>query len=183
MLTARYEVLSFLAAALVGGLLLRNVFLAERPPALNIEGFTEAQHLQITPESDLQVPVMQDTSGLSPGNFSGEDFVWFPASREGETIAFQLNAIEPGSYTLELHLAPSGDFGIFAVSLNGQILAEQIDLHPSAFRYREPFVFSEVTLQRDNTLSFTVVGHNAATSAPHYQFGFDGIALRRGAAQ
>lgn len=183
MLTARYEVLSFLAAALVGGLLLRNVFLAERPPALTVDSFMEAQHLPIAPESDLQMPVMQDTSTLAPGNFSGDDFVWFPASREGDTIVFQLNAIEPGLYTLELYLAPSGDFGIFSAALNGVTLSEQIDLHPSAFRYKEPFVFREVSLQRDNTLSFTVVGHNTATSAPHFQFGFDGIALRRGAAQ
>ncbi len=183
MLTARYEVLSFLAVTLVGGLLLRNVILAERPATLNIEGFTEAQHLQIAPESDQQLPVMQDTSRMSPGNFSGDDFVWFPASREGETIVFQLNAIEPGSYSLELHLAPSGDFGIFSAALNGEPLIEQIDLHHSAFRYKEPFVFSEVTLQRENTLVFTVVGHNAATSAPHYQFGLDGIALHRRAAQ
>jgi hypothetical protein len=179
MLTARYEILSFIAAALIGGVLLRNVFLAERPPALEIDGFTEAQHLQIAPESDLQVPILQNTSGLSPGNFSGENFAWYPSSRPGEVIAFQLLDIDPGEYALELHLAPSGDFGIFSVALNGETLIAQVDLHSSAFRYQTPFVFSPVSLQRDNTLSFTVEGRNEATTAPHFQFGFDGIALHR----
>jgi hypothetical protein len=179
MVTARNELLFYLLAVLVGGLVLRNVFLAERPPALRMEGFTEAQNLPLAADSRLQSFGTQDTSSIAPGSFVGENFIWFATRDIGDEIIFELRDLESGLYALEVFLAPSGDFGIVQLSLNGEEMGAPADLHPSVFRYREPLVFRQVSLQRDNRLSLRVVGSNPATSAPHHQIGIDGINLRR----
>lgn len=179
MVTARNELVFYLLAVLVGGFVLRNVFLAERPPAINVGGFIEAQELPLAADSSVQSWARQDASSIAPGSFMGEDFIWFATRELGDEVIFELRDTEPGLYALEVFLAPSGDFGIVELSLNGEALDGQADLHSSVFRYREPLVFHQVSLQRDNRLSLRVVGSNPASSAPHHQIGIDGINLRR----
>ncbi len=179
MVTARNELLFYLLAFLIGGFVLRNVFLAERPPAINVGGFIEAQDLPLAADSSVPSWALQDTTSIAPGSFMGENFIWFATRTVGDEVIFELRDVEPGLYALEVFLAPSGDFGIVQLSLNGEALDGQADLHPSVFRYRDPLVFHQVSLQRDNRLGLRVVGSNPATSAPHHQIGIDGINLRR----
>lgn len=177
MISTRRETVFFLLAALVGGLLLRSVFLAEQPLAKIVPRFIEAQDLAISATSDYTSSGFQDTSSIASGQYVGENFIWFPSRTEGDEVVFEISGFDPGDYHVYLHMAYGGDFGIVDIRFNGELVAEGVDLATAAQSDRQPIALYPVALLDVNTLGFTVTGTNPATSFPHYQLGLDGLQI------
>lgn len=180
MLNFKYEIASMLLAALVGSLVLRNVFLAElQSRTISNPNFTQAQDLDFITGPKSYPAIRQYTAIILPGGYLGEDFLWFPTRQVGDYVTYKLNGIEPGQYQMEVYLASSGDFGIVDISLNGQLLAGAVDLYTSSRTPPQPVLLGDVSLDSDNELRIEVIGTNPLAQPPHYQIGIDGIIIRR----
>lgn len=169
-----------LIAALVGSMVLYYVFTTEQQPrAVTLSDFTQAQNLSFVSRPDSLIANRQSTVLLVPGRYLGEDFIWFQTRGVGDYVEFQLNDIEPGQYEMDVYLAAARDFGIVSVSLNGRLVASGVDLFTASREVPAPLRLGGLSLASTNTLHIQLVGTNPESFPPHYQFGIDGVVIRR----
>jgi len=175
----RYVLLLSLLSIVTIGILLKYESPGQQVIVDGATDFIEIQDLQTYHLSDFRHVTLQDTSQIVPRTYSRDNFAWVASQQLGDEIIFVLNGIEEGEYDLDIWLAGSGDFGIVDIKLNGDVVAEKVDLYSGVFNHAAPTRVSDVFLMESNQLSFQVVGSNSATTAPHYQMGFDGLIIKQ----
>jgi hypothetical protein len=113
-----------------------------------------------------------------PGVWSQGAHMFGTEAAEGDWVDLELPGGESGRYELEVFLTKAPDYGIVALSLGGERVAE-VDLwtargvHPTG-----PIALGEVELgERQPILRIELVGANPRSAAPRFQFGVDGVRL------
>lgn len=177
MLPIKYELLFFIIMASIGSYILRDVFFSELPKQISISNFMEAQDLALSDDSDFQTFNIQDSSLMAPGNFEGDDFVYFSTNSIGQKIIYELNGVEAGIYTLKIYLVPGRDFGIINVKVNGLLINDGVDLYSPILAKLEPLIVENLELETGDLLTFEVVGKNQESAMPYFQVGIDGIVV------
>jgi hypothetical protein len=143
-------------------------------------GLIEAEDLQVISKSRDFSFWEQDSSGFTGGYWSKNSHMFAHGTQQGDWIELRLPELEPGRYSLQLFMTKAADYGIVAVFVNNTRL-EAFDLWsgrgvvPSG-----KLDAGEVELVgRKNTLRLAVEGKNPNAAPPYYQFGIDGIRLRK----
>lgn len=146
------------------------------PPPVDI---VEAEALPVLGMSRAFTFWLQSTSDFRGGRWSGDGHMFAFGTQEGDWIDLALPEQEPGSYRLELFLTKAADYGVVAVSVNGEPVGEELDLWSD--RGVVPSGAQDMGIVelrgRGDVLRLAVIGSHPAASAPFFQFGIDGIRL------
>ncbi len=144
-----------------------------------IEGFIEAQQLKLNPSSDAVGITVQNTEKFENGVWSNNDLLLAYNVSANDTLSFSLPITEESQYQITIYLSKSYDYGIWSITVNGSRVAKA-DLYSAMVEPADPVDLGvhRLTPSR-NSLSFEVVGNNAKAISPFFQFGMDGVALKR----
>ena len=151
-----------------------------RPSTVPVpEGLIEAETLSVAGKSRDFSFWLQPTSSFMGGRWSLDGHMFAFQTQRDDWIDLELPAVEPGAYHLTLFLTRAADYGIIRVSLNGTTVGQAIDLwSDEGVLTSGPVDLGLVELRSGrDLLRLAVVGTHADSSAPHYQFGIDGIKL------
>jgi hypothetical protein len=185
------EACLWLVLLAVGSLVALEVFRAEAGPArargakelAAPSGVIEAESLRVIATSRAFTFWLQPTVDFPTGRWSKDGQMFAYRTQRGDWIDLELPQLEPGAYRLELLLTRSADYGVVAVSVNGNRVGAEIDLwsgFEGGVSPTGPLELGVVQLDgRSDVLRLAVVGTNPESDAPHYQFGIDGIRLSR----
>lgn len=151
------------------------------PPQAAVRPSLEAEDMPVVAKSRNFTFWLQPTSGFTGGRWSRDGQMLALDTRQGDWIDLGLPARAPGRYRLELLLTRAADYGIVALSLDGTRIGEPVDLWSGrGVVPAEPVDLGTVELRGEgDVLRIEVVGANPAAAAPFYQFGIDGVRLRR----
>ena len=149
-------------------------------PAETTAGWLEAEGLRVLATSRPFTLWLQPTTGFQDGRWSKDGHLFASGVHSGDWVELELPAVESGEHRLELFLTKAGDYGIVAVSVNGERVGDPIDLSSYAVLPTGALDLGRVTLRgQHDVLRLEVVGTNPQSAAPHFQFGIDGIRLTR----
>jgi hypothetical protein len=139
-------------------------------------GLIEAEDLPIIAKNRDFLFVRQGSTVFPGGRWSKDAHMFAQNTQKGDWIELQLPEREPGLYRLELFLTKAADYGIIAVSLNGERVGT-FDLYSG--RGVVPtgaLALGERELRgREDVLRLEVEETNKRASMPYFQFGIDGI--------
>jgi hypothetical protein len=145
-------------------------------------GLIEAEDLPVIAKSRDFMFWLQPSSGFRGGNWSKDGHMFAGSSAEGDWIDLRLPEQEPGDYALDLFLTKAADYGIVAVYVNEVQLGTFDLLSLREVLPTGALKLGNVTLRgRKNVLRLEVVGKNPNAAPPFYQFGIDGIRIRKAA--
>lgn len=149
---------------------------AKPPPG----GLIEAEDLKLIAKSREFSFWLQPSSGFTGGYWSKDGHMFAHGTEIGDWVELRLPEYEPGRYAIELFMTKAADYGIVAVYVNNVRLGA-FDLWsgrgvvPSG-----KLEVGEVELAgRKNLLRLAVEGKNPNAAAPFFQFGIDGIRIRK----
>ncbi len=127
---------------------------------------------------------IQRKSDSWKGSWSGEGHFFWTGGRPGDRLKLAVPSKEAGRGTLVLALSRSTDYGIFKISFNGKVVAEEVDLYGPDIIHGGERTYEDVEVRAGvNELEIEITGTNPAArpwrpGMPLYQFGLDYVALR-----
>ncbi|MCH8083679.1 MAG: hypothetical protein IH885_05530 [Myxococcales bacterium] len=143
-------------------------------------GLIEAEDLKVIAKSRDFTFWLQPSSGFPGGNWSKDGHMFASSPTKGDWIDLRLPEQKPGVYALDLFMTKAADYGIIAVYVN-EVKLDEFDL--LSLREVVPtgaLKLGNVELRgRKNVLRLEVVGKNPNAAPPFYQFGIDGIRIRK----
>ena len=145
-------------------------------------GLIEAENLPVIAKSRDFTFWLQPSTGFRAGNWSKDGHMFASNTNKGDWVQLRLPEREPGLYALEIFFTKAADYGIVAVFVNETELGEfdlwsARDVVPTG-----AMKLGKVQLGgRKNVLRLEVVGKNPNASPPFFQFGIDGIRIRKAA--
>ena len=158
----------------------RNRPRADAKPAPG--GLIEAEDLPVIAKSRDFTFWLQPTSGFRSGNWSKGGHMFASNPKQGDWIDLRLPEQEPGDYELDLFMTKAADYGIVEVSVNEVQLGTFDLLSLRGVVPTDALKLGSVPLRGSkNVLRLEVVGKNPNASLPFYQFGIDGIRIRKSA--
>ena len=145
------------------------------PTNLNIPGAVEFENLPIAVHTGL-APGVQDMSNFGDvPRWSGDQQV-FASGQTGSVLGFSLAVPATGQHPLNLYATLAPDFGIIQPLVDGQPVGEPIDLYAPLVLPSGRIALGLIHLTAGtHTLSFRVVGKNAASSG--YSLGLDALTM------
>jgi hypothetical protein len=147
-------------------------------PAWGSDGLLEAEDLRVVGASRPFPFWLQPTEAFPDGRWSKNGHMFASSTQPGDWIELELPPVAPGPHRLELFLTKAGDYGIVAVSVNGERIGEPLDLSSYTIHTTGPLAVGSVALRgRQDVLRLEVVGASPRALPPHYQFGIDGVRL------
>lgn len=150
------------------------------PRAIAPSGLVEAEDLPVVAQSRDFTFWLQPTSDFPGGGWSKEGHMFAFRTVKGDWIELQLPGAEAGSYGLELFLTKAADYGIVTVSLNGIPIGEFDLWSDRGVMASGALDLGEVELGgQEDVLRLAIEGSNPSSSPPHFQFGIDGLRLRK----
>ena len=136
----------------------------------------EAESLKVLAEEGAQTAV-QRMSSFGVGDWSGEAQLFVDA-RENSSVTLRLPVRRTGRYRLILYATEAPDFGAIKVTLDGQTLADTIDLYAPIVLPSGAIPLGIETLEEGtHHLTLTSVGKSDASLG--FRFGIDCIELLR----
>ncbi len=145
-------------------------------------GLIEAEDLPVVAKSRDFTFWLQPSTGFPGGNWSKDGHMFASKPIKGDWIDFRLPEQKPGDYALDLFLTKAADYGIVAVYVNEVQLGTFDLLSLREVLPTGALKLGNVTLRgRKNVLRLEVVGKNPNAAPPFYQFGIDGIRIRKAA--
>ena len=149
------------------------------PPAVAPDELIEAEDMPVLDKSRDFTFWLQPTSGFEGGGWSKDGQMFAFGTVKGDWIELELPDLPTATYTVELFLTKSQDYGVVQVSLNdspvgafdlwsgrGVVPTGSLDL-------------GDIELAGDgDVLRLEVGGPNPRAAAPFFQFGIDGIRLQ-----
>jgi serine/threonine protein kinase len=118
------------------------------------------------------------------GTWSGDAHLLWTGGRPGDRLNLAVPSKEAGRRTLVLAMSRSTDYGIFKISFNGKVVAEEVDLYGPDILHGGERTYEDVEVRAGvNELEIEITGTNPAAKpwrpgTPLYQFGLDYVALR-----
>jgi len=145
-------------------------------------GLIEAEDLPVVAKSREFSFWLQPSSGFPAGKWSKDGHMFAHGTTLGDWIELRLPEREVGRYALEAFFTKASDYAIVDVFVNETKLGEFDLWSPRDIVPTGALPLGEVQLGgRKNTLRIEVVGKNPNASPPFYQFGIDGIRIRKAA--
>jgi hypothetical protein len=145
-------------------------------------GLIEAEDLPVIAKSREFTFWLQPSSGFTGGYWSKDGHMFAHGTQLGDWVELRLPEQEPGRYSLEFFMTKAADYGVVAVFLNEARLGA-FDLWsgrgvvPSG-----ALKLGDVELVgRKNVLRLAIEGKNPNATPPFFQFGIDGIRIRKSA--
>lgn len=146
------------------------------PPPLVIEGAAEGETLEVIAASEGLNYGPQGGFGLY--TWSRGQHLWVRATRPGDFIELRVPSGEPKAEHLYARLTRSWDYAIISISVNGQVVVDEVDTFNTDAR--------EVTTQRVDlgthkpqdggfVVRFEVIGSHERSEPPGTYFGIDCI--------
>ncbi len=189
MLPFKYEAYFLVPAILVGTFVLRGVFLNEvhdqspievtQPLPVDPSSFLNAQLLGI--DSEKTAPhiraTLQNTEGILPGVFVGDDFQWYSTAAPEDTVHIPLYLKRAGEFEIQAQFARSSDFGVVEVSLNGEVVIPELNLYAPTAASTGLLPLGTHVLGENNSIQIKITGTDPDSRAPHYQCALDGLSL------
>jgi len=116
--------------------------------------------------------------GFQAGNWSRDSHLWWVQAKPGNQLTLQFSAPGDGEYEVYLAMTKAKDYGVFTVRLNGQTLAENVDLYDPQVVSTGPLNFGKHRLSSgENELQIEVTGANP-DAQKSYMFGLDYVYLQ-----
>ena len=177
--------LAALALTLAGFGAVHAVRVLREDPARTVElawgpGWVDAEDLRVVASSRPFGFWLQGTAAFPDGRWSKDGHMFASETQPGDWLELELPAVGAGGHLLELSLTRAGDYGIVAVSVNGTQVGEPIDLSWYTVQPSGPIGLGSVALRgQQDVLRIEVVGKHPENSAPHAQFGLDGLRLTK----
>jgi len=118
------------------------------------------------------------------GTWSGSEHLWWgPGVKPGDKLRVRFASPVDGPRALALGLTRASDHGIFKVTVNGQVLAQALDLYSADLETKESELLNAPLQAGANELEFEVVGTNPAavewgTGAGKYKMGLDYVLVK-----
>jgi hypothetical protein len=145
-------------------------------------GLIEAEDLPVIAKSREFSFWLQPSGGFRGGKWSKDGHMFANGTRQGDWVELRLPEREAGLYALELFMTKAADYGIVAAYVNEALLGTFDLLSLREVVPTGALKLGEVQLAgRKNTLRVEVVGKNPNAASPFYQFGIDGIRIRKSA--
>jgi len=156
----------------------RTRALAEPAPG----GLIEAENLPVIAKSRDFTFWLQPSTGFSGGNWSADAHMFASNTAEGDWIDLQLPERKPGRYSIELFMTKAADYGIVEVSINGTPRGTFDLFSGRGVLPTGALELGDVQLGgREDVMRIAVIGKNPNATAPFFQFGIDGIRIRKAA--
>ena len=156
--------------------------LAERlreaqPARPKTAGAIECETMEVAAKSEGLSAGPQDLS-VYRGAWSDASQLFVQAKRPGDFIELKVPAREPGPWKVVLHATRAPDYGVVRVKVNGEALAEDLDLYAAKAVPSGPIDLG-VHRPREGAISlrFEVVGANPASVGAKHFFGLDCVVL------
>jgi hypothetical protein len=143
-------------------------------------GLIEAEDLPVIAKSGDFAFWLQPSSGFPGGKWSKDGHMFAHNTKQGDWVELRLPEQKPGRYALEMFMTKAADYGIVAIYVNeAQLgtfdLMSSRDVVPTG-----PLKLGDVQLAgRKNVLRVEVVGKNPNAASPFFQFGIDGIRIKK----
>ena len=138
-----------------------------RPQLVNLEG----EALKIIAVSGGNTRP-QDLRGWSGGRH-----LWWTGGQIGSTIDLEVPIPRPGSYELNLDLTTAHDYGIVAVTWDGEVLEKGLNLFTRQVRKLPVGPYKVTCGEGSMTLRFQITGKDKK-AAPGFMVGLDCVRLR-----
>lgn len=124
----------------------------------------------------------QDLRSYRHITWSGMAHLWWTGAKPGDVLELELPVAKDGVYRLGAGFTKAADYGVFELSMDGQPLAEPIDLYNNGVMHAGAVPLGKaITLKAgEHRLSITVKGANAAAKKS-YMLGLDYVVLAAGA--
>lgn len=147
---------------------------SEPPPAqsatasLVVKGAQEGEILSVLARTGVAIVENQPVGkyfGL--GRWSGDAHLWWHGGgKPGDLLKLQFSSNQAGTHAIVLAMTRAPDYGIFKVSVNGNVVAEALDLFQPEGVGVAAMTFENVELKAgENELLFEIVGTNPKAHA------------------
>ncbi len=141
------------------------------PEFVGVKGAIEGESFTVAALS-AGIAEPQDL-GFAEG-FSRESHLWWRDAAPGDELRLRFVSPVGGSRRLVLCLTRAPDYGVVRIAVNGQLLAEEIDLYAEGVVPDEERVFEDVPLLAgENEMVVTITGTNEQAEPKNYMFGLD----------
>jgi len=111
-------------------------------------------------------------------DWSGQKQLWWRDAHPEDELVLDVPVKRAGSYTVIAALTKAVDYAVVKISLNGKVLAEELDLYNTSVITKEVDLGPCQLKQGVNQLVVRIVGANAK-AVKRYMFGLDYLLLKR----
>lgn len=121
--------------------------------------------------------VQETRAWAKPGTWSGDAHL-FVESKQGDFVEMELPPLT-GKHRLTFYFSRGNDYGTLRLSVNGKVVASEVDTGPAQ---PAPIIAVDAGVVKlageGDILRIEVTGRGARSKAPYYQFGFDGLTAK-----
>lgn len=141
------------------------------PEMARAKGAIEGESLEVV-EKTGGIAERQDLGWVD--GFSGEAHLWWREAKPGDVLRVRFDSPVEGKRRLVLAMTKAPDYGIVRLSVNGAVIADEVDLWNPAVVPAGESGFADVTLAKGaNELRIEITGTNAKANPKNYMFGLD----------
>jgi len=145
-----------------------------------IPNLIEAEDLIVKSQSKPFGFGYQSTEFFVTGKWSKNGHMFAFKTSQQDWIDFELPSSETANYEILVFLTKAKDYGVLNFFINGKKADVQSDLYSSEIVSTGPILLGTFPLHRkNNILRLEITGHSVQGNPPYYQFGIDGVQLKK----
>ena len=119
----------------------------------------------------------QPMGGFKGDRWSGNDHLWWTGARPGDKLGLEFEVKSDGTYQVDFALTKAGDYAIVRVSIDDQVIDEQIDLYDKQVVTTGILSYPNVAIDEGtHRLNIEIVGANRQ-AVKSYMVGVDYLRL------
>lgn len=145
------------------------------PEIKGVAGAIEGEALKILEHKGEAHP--QDMEGFGDG-WSRGSHLWWRDAKQGDTLRLEFASTKEGKQTLVLAMTKAPDYGIVKISVNGAVIAEEVDLYDAKVVPTGEREFAVELKSGANELKVEIVGTNPKANPKNYMFGLDYLRIK-----
>ena len=145
-------------------------------PSFVLDGAIEAEVLAIV---ESTAALGYESQRMDAGRWSSDSHLWVRATEIGQRVILEVPVVQPGRHRISVRLTKSWDYGILAISLDGERVIETVDTFNGEGRTCDVTTvdLGQHEIGESCQIAFEVVGKSPESESPGTYFGIDCIVI------